>query len=183
LKSSLRIICAVLVLSLLLTASACLFGGGTSARCAVLNDSDFFAKYYTNQIKYDYLLEGFNFTDEEKAKHLRSYDALLGAKLCIEVFNKSNSDIRVIGLEIKHNGRKETLISTMPRAVVQISAKSEGARKVWFDLFADGGNYTNENILDMARGMGLKIIYVDAATDIRSLRDADVESLKYIKVK
>ena len=173
---------ALFALSLLLSMAAC-GRSGLTANCTALNSSDFYAKYYTDQKKYDYLLDGFNLTKEQKIYYLREYNYLMGVKLCIEVVNKNNFDIRVIGLEIKKNGENETLISTTPRTVVEIAANTEVPKKVWFDVFADGGEYTNDELLEMAKGMGLKLIYVDASTDIKSLSGAAQENLKYEKVK
>ncbi len=182
-KALKKIVGAVLACSLLLSAAGCSLGGGLTATSAALNNSDFYAKYYTDQKKYDYLLEGFNLTDEQKIHYLQEYNYLMGVKLCVEVVNKTDEDIRVIGLEIKDNGKNETLISTTPRAVVEIPAKTETPQKVWFDAFADGGEYTNDELFEMAKDMGLKLIYVDASTGIESLSVADEQTLKYEKVK
>jgi len=184
LKAFVKIIGAMLALSLLMSASGCGIGGGKlKATCTALNNSDFYAKYYTDQEKYDYLLEGFNLTQEQKLTCLREYSYVTGVKLCIEVINKNKFDIRVIGLEIKRNGEEDTVISTMPRAVVEIKANTKEPQKVWFDAFADGGEFTNDELLEQAKGMGLRIIYVDASTGIKSLPEADEEILKYNKVK
>jgi hypothetical protein len=184
LKVFVRIIGLALALSILVSLCGCGTGGGKiKATCTALNNSDFYAKYFTDQEKYDYLLEGFNLTQEQKIYYLREYNYLSGVKLCIEVVNKNDFDIRIIGLEIKRNGEDDTVISTMPRAVVEIKANTKEPQKVWFDAFADGGEFTNNELLEQARGMGLKIIYVDASTGVNRLPEADKKILKYEKVR
>ena len=186
-KKSVRIISIIIAILLVAASSGCsAFSGKLDAKVVKVDNSDFFNKYYSDQEKYAYLVSGFNSISEDVLlnHYLHRFNYWIGVKLCVQAVNKNNFDITVVGLEVGNNGCKETTLSNTPRAVVDIKAGTSEPQNIWFDSFADGSTYTNEEICDIiVKEMPLKLIYVKAESGIRTLDDASESDLIYEKVK
>ena len=184
-KRLVKTIALVLAVAVLMGMCGCgVSGGKLHATCDKVINSDFLAKYNSDQDKYDYLMRGFNMTKEQLMEEaVYRYQYVDGVRAGISLENGNDFDITVIGLDVKNNGEQNNIVSILPRSTVTLKAGETQRQTVWFDIIAEGSEYSNEEIFECVKGMGLRLIYVRTDSGIETLSDAPEETLIYERVK
>lgn len=166
--------CVLVVVSIVVVAFGVRFGSNRlEAHAVEVRNSDCVEKMTIDWDKYAYMADGFPFTREEFYKEaIEPYDVYYGQRVKVTAVNKNDRDIRVLGLEIlSGNGTRTIYVSALPERVITIPAKTTEPQSIWFSVISSGPG--NEDVLEVIRErMEIKILYVDATSDARTLSEA-----------
>ena len=153
------------------------------AQCTDFRNSDFFEKALNEIIQEgkgeDQICEQFGIDrDYLRGKLLSQYDNIYGTRMEVSACNKNKFDITVVGLEVITGEGKDpdsinyTHFSRTPEEAVTIPAGTKESVSVWFSVMTSCDD--NDELLSYAqKRCTFKLLYVDAATGITALADAD----------
>lgn len=148
------------------------------ASASMLFGDDFLESYKEDPVANAGKIVGFGFTSDEFNEKFVKNGSWRTYNLRIEFGNDNDYGVTIFGVDVQKNGEKNVFISTAGDAVIGLPSKFTGTQDMYCRVIADAA-LSETDIIKALKGMGIQLLYVNAATGAEDLSEVEQGELLY----